>query len=387
MLTPILEHSTRLTRQYLLGNETARTELGRRGRQLVCSRHNYTSRVLSILSTMEDVLALKSQEVSAEGRSAEAPASVPLGITWGGATNVEARGDAIATAIQRNLLVSRAASPLPPRPPTPPGHRYCSDMVAASPVYLPKADPSTPATNDTTTAIMRDENVEGVLPSSCRSPEGVPTGDTSVEEMRRERTAGFHPDSFPPPALPRVASSNAAQHRSDQKKRATATDRIGDENDGGGGAVDRSGNRRTKTGSELPEAVPNFALHQSVQRSSSVLVRPNAPMVLVIYRSDSPPPENMRRDLESAASTVAGGALMDFMEISATLNAPDHMSEAFGSGGAGVGKEEDSRRKILEARLSQLLAGADSGMNRDQMSLRDSRRTLRNTQIQSIRFR
>lgn len=332
---------------------------------------------------MEDVLALKSRELFAEEATAEeataeallgATAEELLGETARDAVNVEAgEGAATAaavaassTAVQTDLLAMT-----PPPPPLPPGCCYRSDMVAASTAYLPpNTNPSTLAANGTTVATTPGEVEEGVLQGSCGSPvEGVSNSDmNSVEESsRRSRETDCYLENFPPPPPPGMASSNAnanaAQHTPDQKSGIVADgDGIGDQNDGIGDQND--GARRTRTVPELPEPVLNFTPPQSAswpQQPSSVLVRPNAPMVLIIYRSDVPPPDGFRRSLESAATTVAGGARIDFMEISATI-AADSTSDYRYFGG----EEEElaSRRKVLEARLSRLLVGAESGANR-----------------------
>lgn len=352
---PYLENSTNTTNKHLLGNDTVRTELGRKGRQLVSSRHTYASRVLSVLSTMEDVLALKSPGVCAEEAPAGAPANAPLG-------GISIR----AINVQANPLEVKLAPP----PAPPPGCCYRLDMVAtASSAYPPKTDHSTLPTNSTTTAAIPGKNEEGVPPSLFGCPEGVPNGDMSIEERRREKcVTDCLFESFSPSALPRATSSKTAQLPPDQTDMAVAG-RIGDDNDDGGATADRNGGRRTRTGSEVPEPVLNIEPPQSTPQTSSLLVRPNAPMVLMIFRSDSPPPENLRRDLESAACSIAGRTRIHFMQVSATSVAPDSMLEKFGSRETGVREKEAARRKDLEARLSRLLAGADAGVNLDYISL------------------
>lgn len=317
---------------------------------------------------MEDVLALKSQEIGVEeAPPVTTPARAPLGQTPGGATNAEGREDADGTALQTNVPAIKTA-PSSSAPSKTPGFCPRSEMIAASPLYLPKTNSSSLAKNSLATAIVPGMHGVDVVPSSDDCPEHAPNSEMSLEETRNgKRTTDYHFESLLPSALPRVVSSgNSEQPRPFQKESSIPADRVSDKNGSGSDAVDENGNYQNRTGSELPRLVPNFAPTQSAPHSSSKLVRPNAPMVLVIFRSDSPPPEKLRRGLESAASTVAGGARIDFMDISATIYSDGSISDELGLGGVVRMRAEDvARRRVLEARLSRLLADADKGVDQD----------------------
>ena len=68
-------------------------------------------------------------------------------------------------------------------------------------------------------------------------------------------------------------------------------------------------------------------------------------MVLVIYRSDSPPPESLRCDIESAVDAVAGGSRVSFLGV----------GEAFSDLPATRDGVERARWRALQHRLSLLL--------------------------------
>lgn len=74
-------------------------------------------------------------------------------------------------------------------------------------------------------------------------------------------------------------------------------------------------------------------------------LRPNAPMVLVIYRSDSPPPESVRWNIETSVGVIPGGVRLGFLAV----------GEAFSDVSATGEGEERARWRALEHRLSRLL--------------------------------
>lgn len=107
---------------------------------------------------------------------------------------------------------------------------------------------------------------------------------------------------------------------------------------------------QARDGSDLPSSSPSQA--SSPKPFSSRWTRPNAPVVLVVYRSGGPLPGRLRRDLETAAARAAGGGVrLGFLGA----------GEAVRVGGDGMDEEGTSRLGTLGARLSRLLAAADTG--------------------------
>eukprot|EP00752_Nemacystus_decipiens_P008217 g7347.t1 len=250
----------------LLGNDTARQELGKRGRQLVSSKHTYASRVPTILATMKEVLFLNSRASPAK---ATGPATtvdpeaeaLPSGMGAAADVPIPEGCSGISTSIagaQSNLT---AASPL----------SECSPVKCAATVAANRTTPATTRTDD-----LASER------TCCRPAEAGP-----VEAEERPNDVHLSPSDSAP-----GLSTGAA--------------------------------------------------------------RPNAPMVLVVYRSDFPPPEGWRRSVETAAVTVAGGARITFMEIGET-NSDSSIAEDALTEGTKAG--ERYRQELLETRLSRLIAG------------------------------
>lgn len=92
--------------------------------------------------------------------------------------------------------------------------------------------------------------------------------------------------------------------------------------------------------------------HPHHLQTAPIALRPNAPMVLVVYRSDSPPPESLRWDIESAVDDVAGGARLGFLGVGEAFL---DVSVATRDG------VERARWRALEQRLSLLLASVSAG--------------------------
>lgn len=248
-----------------------------------------------------------------------------------------------------------------------------------------------------------------VLATSVTSylQEGTPPGegDAAVEELRQ--LPRRHHEPFPPSPPPRVAAPETAHQRPDQAQPLAhgagehATGGSGDISRGDttqgascnrtrddstmGRSCSRSGDDTTSGaccyGSRDDSTVgpscngsrdyttnpwatprsgsgsPDYPLPQLMGRKTP-LVRPNAPLILVVYRSESPPPGQLRRDLQSAAGAVAGGARIALMETTAgTLGDGDSGLECSGWGRQ-IGAEELSRLKALQIRVSRLLADA-----------------------------
>eukprot|EP00904_Undaria_pinnatifida_P011653 jgi/Undpi1/7618/HiC_scaffold_23.g10091.m1 len=84
-------------------------------------------------------------------------------------------------------------------------------------------------------------------------------------------------------------------------------------------------------------------------QQASIALRPNAPMVLVIYRSESPPPKSLRRNIETSVDDVAGGARLGFLGV----------GEAFSHASTTRGGEEWARWRELEHHLSRLLLAGE----------------------------
>lgn len=95
----------------------------------------------------------------------------------------------------------------------------------------------------------------------------------------------------------------------------------------------------------VPEV--NNSHHHSQQ--ALIALRPNAPMVLVIYRSESPPPKSLRRNIETSVDAVAGGARLGFLGV----------GEAFSHASTTRGGEEWARWRELEHHLSRLLLAGE----------------------------
>ncbi|CAM9671021.1 unnamed protein product [Ectocarpus fasciculatus] len=389
--------------KHLLGNDTARAELGRRGRELVLSKHTYASRVASILSSMDEVEALKTQEATAvaagEPSSAAARrlASLPGKATVAGTAGGEfpARGAAAAAAAAAAMNATAV----------PTGGGDFESCRHSGRACFCNAVEST-ACPTPTTASGEGGEILATTVTSC-PPEGTPPGegDAAVEELRQ--LPRRHHDPFPPSLPLRVAAPETAHQRPDQAQplahgagehatggsgdisrgdtsqeascNGTRDDstmgrscrRSGDDTTSGAccyGSRDDStvgtscnGSRENTTSpwttSRSGSGSPDYPLPQLMGRKTP-LVRPNAPLILVVYRSESPPPGQLRRDLQSAAGAVAGGARIALMETTAgTLGDGDSGLECSGWGRQ-LGAEELSRLKALQIRVSRLLADA-----------------------------
>lgn len=393
--------STCLPQQHLLGNDTARTDLGRRGRELVLSKHTFASRVVTILSSMDEVVALKTQEeASAAGEASSAaarrlaslPGEATAAATAGGdlPARVAAGADAIAAAVNATAVPTGGGGV----------ESCCQSGIACRNAVEFTACP-TP-----TTAPGEGGEVLTTTVTSC-PPEGTPPGeeDAAMEELRQ--LSRRHHDPFPPSPSLRAATPVRAHQRPDQAQplaygageHATGSGDISRDDATQGtscsGSGDNSTNRRSCYGSRddttsgacrygssdnsttgtpcnggsgddtkraTSRGNPDYPLPQLLGRKKTPLVvRPNAPLVLVVYRSETPPPGQLRRDLQSAAGAMAGGARIAFMETTAeTLGVGDSGVECSGWGRR-IGAEELSRLQDLQTRVSRLLADAGRG--------------------------
>ncbi|CBJ31667.1 conserved unknown protein [Ectocarpus siliculosus] len=388
--------------KHLLGNDTARTDLGRRGRELVLSKHTFASRVVTILSSVDEVVALKNQEeASAAGEASSAAArrlAPPPGEATAAATaggdDTPARGaagaDAIAAAVGATAVPKGGG-----------GVESCCQSGRACRNAVEFTACPTP-----TTAPGEGGEILATSVTSC-PPEGTPPGEegAAVEEVRpRSRR---HHDPLPPSPPLRAAAPVRAHQRpgqaqplahgagehatgsgdisSDDATQATSCDGSGDNStsrrscngsrdDTTSGACRHGSSDSSTTGtpcnggsgddtkratSRNGSGNPDCPMPQLLGRKKTPLVvRPNAPLVLVVYRSETPPPGQLRRDLQSAAGAVAGGARIAFMETTAeTLGGRDSDVECSGWGRR-IGAEEFSRLKALQTRVSRLLADA-----------------------------
>ncbi|CAB1114322.1 unnamed protein product [Ectocarpus sp. CCAP 1310/34] len=385
---------------HLLGNDTARTDLGRRGRELVLSKHTFASRVVTILSSMDEVVALKNQEeTSAAGEASSAAArrlALLPGETTAAATargDLPARGaagaDAIAAAVNATAMPTGGG-----------GVESCCQSGRA----CRNAVEFTACPTPTTAPGEGGENLTTTVPS-CPA-EGTPPGEDAATEELRQLSRPHH-DPFPPSPSLRAATPVRAHQRPDHAQplvhgageHATGSGDISRDDATQGTPCNGSGDHSTKrrfcygskddttsgachygssdtstTGtpcnggsgdgtkratSRNDSGNPDYPLPQLLGRKKTPLVvRPNAPLVLVVYRSESPPPGQLRRDLQSAAGAVAGGARIAFMETTAeTLGVSDSGVECFGWGRR-IGAEELSRLQDLQTRVSRLLADA-----------------------------
>lgn len=319
---------TQSPRQHLLGNETARDELGRRGRELVSSRHTYASRVPKILAAMEEVLRSNSgaSPAKATGRVAAGTAvETPPGGAGAAADATASDGSAAvsttAAGVHSNLGVALSMP-------------ECSRVKCASAVV---ANGTTAATTETAVSASR---------RACRRPaEAVPADDAGEERS----TADGMSDQISPMRPSGTGLTTAAEHRRECPEEDFATGANGGSLDGGTAKGD---------GPDAPSSPSSGAARRFSARG---LARPNAPMVLVVYRSDFSPPEVWRRTVEAAAVTVAGGARVTFMEIGERGADGGTADDVTGQGLAG---EERQRRKALEARLSRLVAAERTGEQR-----------------------
>lgn len=284
-------------------------------------KHTYASRVPTILATMEDVLLSNSRASPAEASepvTADVVEALPEGVeaTAGVAASEDSAGTSTTTA---------GAQP---------------DRTAASP--LPACSPSTctkAATAHGTTAIAT--KMAGSDPQRtrcCQPAEAVPTADE--DRIPADRRSG----RFPPTPPPRTVLKKTAEHRRDGAENVAVSGNRG--NLDGGNAT---GGFWDTPHQPPPELAPGF---------STGARRPNAPMVLVVYRSEFPPPEDWRKSVQVAAITVAGGGRVTFMEIGETI---PEVSTAEYVEGQELKEEERKRRKVLEARLSRLVAQERTG--------------------------
>ncbi|CAN0004821.1 unnamed protein product [Ectocarpus sp. 4 AP-2014] len=304
-----------------------------RGWELVLSKHTFASRVVTILSSMDEVVALKNQEeASAAGEASSAtarrlaslPGEATAAATAGG--DLPARGaagaDAVAAAVNATAV------------PTGGG---CVESCCQSGRACQNAVEFTACPTPTTAPGQGGEILTTSL-TSCPL-EGTPPGeeDAAVEELRQ--ISCRHHDPFPPSPSPRAATPVRAHQLPDHAQplahgageHATGSGDISRDDATQGtsctGSGDNSTNRRfcygsrddttsgacrygssdkstTRTpcnggsGDDTKRATsrndsgnPDSPLPQLLGRKKTpLMVRPNAPLVLVVYRSETPPP-------------------------------------------------------------------------------------------------
>ncbi|CAM9486148.1 unnamed protein product [Ectocarpus sp. 13 AM-2016] len=387
--------------KHLVGNDTARTDLGRRGRELVLSKHTFSSRVVTILSSMDEVVALRNQEEAstsgeassaAARRSASLPGEATAAATAGG--GLPARGaagaDAIAAAVSATAAPTRGG-----------GVESCCQSGGACRNAVEFTAYPTPST-----ARGEDGEILTTTVTSC-PPGGTAPGEEDAAMEKLRRLSRRHHDPFPPSPSLRAASRVQAHQRPDHAQ--PLAHGAGEPATGGGnisrddatqgtscsGCGNSLTNRRSCCGSrddttsgacrygssdnlttgtprnggagdDTKRATsrndsgnPDYPLPQLLGRKKTpLMVRPNAPLVLVVYASETPPPKRLRRDLQSAAGAVAGGARIAFMETTAeTFGVGDSGVECSGWGRR-IRAEELSRLQDLQTRVSRLLADA-----------------------------
>ncbi|CAM9590104.1 unnamed protein product, partial [Ectocarpus sp. 12 AP-2014] len=387
--------------KHLLENDTARTDLGRRGRELVLSKHTFASRVVTILSSMNEVVALRNQEeASAAGEASSAAARRPDSLPGEATAAATAGGDLPARGAAGADAVAAAVSATAARTGGGGVESCCQSGRACRNAVEFTACP-TP-----TTASGEGGEILTTTVTSC-PPEGTPPGEEEAATEELRQLSRRHHDPFPPSPSLRAATPIRAHQRPDHAQ-LLAHD-AGEHATGGGdisrddatqgtscsGCGNNSTNRRSCYGSrhdttsgacrygssdnsttgtpcnggsgdDTKRATsrndsgnPDHLLPQLLGRKKTPLVvRPNAPLVLVVYRSENPPPGQLRRDLQSAAGAVAGGARIAFMETTAeTFGVGDSGVECSGWGRR-IGAEELSRLQDLQTRVSRLLADA-----------------------------
>ncbi len=279
------------TEQFLLGNETARKELGRRGRELVSSRHTYSSRVPSILATMDHVLASRAQTSAELG--AAAAAAVEEDVPTPEAATVEP-DPAFGVAAVGSEVTSAAAAGTPPNR---------SSIPPAATMATAAAEAAATAAAAAATRTMEATAADPAATDDCLIP-----GATAASSPLCWSTHSAAPPATVSAAPPAVSAAPA-----------------------------------TATGVAAAAAVA-----ATIAPRPAVPVRPNAPRALVVFRADRVPSEGWRRSVESAVAAVPGRARAEFLEISPG-------GAAVGDEGDGLEDGEASRRRALEAHLSRLL--------------------------------
>eukprot|EP00903_Cladosiphon_okamuranus_P017925 g16495.t2 len=322
--------------EYLMGNDTARRELGRKGRELVTSKHTYASRVLTILATMEEVLILSNSQAS--------PAKTEDRLPAGNATEeppgwVEAAAEEPAPEDSVGLLITTTCA-------------ETTSTVASPSSEGPPTNSAPAATANGTPTTVTTEATNSVPQGTCsRPPEEFPTENA----QNRNATDGLS-DRFPPMRTSRAASTKLMGGYQ-RDRRDDAAGRNGGDNVRGGSAIGG--------GADTARLSPSGS---APGLSTGGATRPNAPTVLVVYLSDIPPPEGWRRSVEAAAITVPGGARVAFLEVPTRCCGvnPD-VSAAEHDRGRGLEEEERHRLHVLGARLSRLAAAGEetgaSGVN------------------------
>lgn len=219
------------------------------------------------------------------------------------------------------------------------------DVTASSLPECPPVSCTSAATANGTTAATTKETADFVSQRACGRPAEAAPADAGEERSAADGLS----DHFPPVQPPAAALTKAAEQRRRDCPGDVAGRNSRDNLDGGTAEAG---------GSDNPHVPPS----ELAPGLSAGATRPNAPMVLVVYRSDFPPPASWRRSIEVAAVTVAGGARVTFMEIVGERDDAG-VPVAGGMTGQGLEGEERYRRKVLEARLSRLLAGERTGEN------------------------
>lgn len=282
---------------------------------MVSSKHTYASRVLSILATMKEVLHFNSQTSTAKAADIAQADTAVRALSGGVEPAAEVAGSKGSSGVW--TMTPGAETFRPAVTVTTSSPQACSPTDRASAI----------AGNGTTSAVITMADCASRRPF-CRPDEAVP-----IHAGLEQRSAD-HSSDRPPPS--RVASTKQAQHPRGYPEDA------GKHSNGGhlnGGSLD----------------APQVELAPGLSTSAT---RPNAPMVLVMYRSEFPPPRDWRGNIEAAAVTVSGGARISFMEIGEMVS---EFSPADCTRGQGLKEEETCRREVLKARLSQLVAGETAG--------------------------
>ncbi|CAM9794050.1 unnamed protein product, partial [Hapterophycus canaliculatus] len=351
--------------EYLLGNDTARAELGMRGRLLVSSRHTYASRVVSIVTTMEDVLGSRARGPSEPAPGARAEARAGL----------KARGDDAGG--HGAVFVATAAGAAEAEPPetraAPQSERERpfpgTGLAFALTRSLEGCAPETRAASGGAT--LSGERAGGLQSVGFPAAEVVPGGCADAEERSpaADRSGGVLPS---PPARTTPKSWKG------RPRRVTALARSVVSVDGGAEEDERACDQVFGS-SEVSSFPPPSQVSSSSSSSSkpfSRRMRPNAPVVLLVYRSSCPLPGRLRHHLESAVARTTGGARMGFVGV----------GEVERVGGEGMGEEGLPRLKSLEAKLSRLVAAADAAVREGNSDISGLNLLGREAASETVRF-
>lgn len=296
------------------------------------SKHTYASRVVSILATMEKVLLSYSPPSSPSATARESAAADTI-VTEERPGGVQAAACVAAPEDAPSTLNAAAGCGQT-------GRSAITLAASSSPVCVPTS-PAAVTANGTST--VANKAADSASRRTCGGPpEAVP--NSAGEEQSAADGRASRPTGFPPRPPSRATLMRAAERPRDSRKNVA----VRNNDDGSHGDVIGAGG-----GSVSPDRPPSEVL-------STNIMRPNAPMVLVVYRSDFPPPGGWRRSIESAAVTVPGGARVTFMGVGET---DPSISTAKYERGQGLKEEETYRRKVLEDSLSRLVFAEGKGEN------------------------